>query len=151
VGSNPSCPASSLNIGDLLVENDNKKILTMSFLTAAIVVFFVVGLLLDTFSGTWGWFARYFGSEVVRNGLQVGLAVLTFFSLQLNKKVLVLSDEVVMELKKIVWPSRKDTIAMTIVVLVMVLVSGAVFAFFDAFSAYVINALPRWVDRFVNF
>lgn len=132
------------------MENDNKKILTMSFLTAAIVVFFVVGMLIDTFSATWGWFARYFGSEVVKNGLQVGLAVLTFFSLQLNKKVLVFADEVVVELKKIVWPSRKDTVAMTIVVIVMVLISGIVFAVFDGFSTYVIGALPRWVDRFVN-
>ncbi|MEQ1878752.1 MAG: preprotein translocase subunit SecE [Bdellovibrionia bacterium] len=133
------------------MENDNKKILTISYLAAAITVFFVVGLLVDTFSATWGWFARNLGTEVVKNALQVGLAVVTFFSLQLNKKVLAFSDEVVMELKKIVWPSRKDTIAMTIVVIVMVLTSGVIFAVFDGFSSYVIGALPKWVDRVLNF
>ena len=133
------------------MENDNKKILTMSFLAAAVVVFFVVGMLVDTFSATWGWFARNLGTEVVKNVLQVGLAVVTFFSLQLNKKVLVFSDEVVMELKKIVWPSRKDTVAMTIVVIVMVLTCGVIFAVFDGFSTYVIGALPKWVDRVINF
>jgi len=56
-----------------------------------------------------------------------------------------------MELKKIVWPSRKDTVAMTIVVIMMVLISGVVFAVFDGLSSYMIGAMPKWVDRFVNF
>jgi preprotein translocase subunit SecE len=132
------------------VENDNKKILTMSFLAAAVLVFFVTGMLLDTFSATWGWFARVFNNDITRAMTQTVLAGITFFALQFNKRVMAFSDEVVVELKKIVWPSRKDTVAMTIVVVVMVVISAVIFSTFDAVAGWAVSSLPGWMNTILR-
>ena len=54
--------------------------------------------------------------------------------MQFNKNVTKWADEVVLETSKVVWPTRKDTTAMTVVVCVMLIISSAVLGFFD-FSA----------------
>src|SRR5688572_22357635 len=117
-------------ITGVYVENDNSKILSFCYLMAAVLVFFVSGMLIDTGASMWGPFARVFGNDLVRAGVQVSLAALTFGLLYFNKNWNTFFDEVVIELKKIVWPSRKDTVAMTIVVCVMVVICGIVFAIF---------------------
>jgi preprotein translocase subunit SecE len=132
------------------VENDNGKILTMSFLVAAAIVFFAVGMVIDTISGMSGSFARVAGNELVRAGLQVGLAAATFSLLRFKKNWVHFFDEVVMELRKIVWPSRKDVIAMTVVVCVMVMVCGLIFAIFDGLSVYVVTSLPQLVNNILQ-
>jgi preprotein translocase subunit SecE len=132
------------------VENDNRKILTLSFLIAAVLVFFVVGMLIDTASSMSGTLARVFGNDLVRAGVQVSLGALTFGLLQFKKDWVHFFDEVIVELKKIVWPSRKDTVAMTIVVCMMVVISGIIFAVFDMFSTYVITSLPQFMGSILN-
>lgn len=49
--------------------------------------------------------------------------------------------ELRVELKKVVWPSRKDVIRNTLVVIACVLVVGVVIWLFDALSAAVVRAL----------
>lgn len=49
--------------------------------------------------------------------------------------------ELRVELKKVVWPSRKDVIHNTLVVIACVLVVGVVIWVFDALSAAVVRAL----------
>jgi preprotein translocase subunit SecE len=63
--------------------------------------------------------------------------------LQFNSKVLVWGDEVVVEIRKVVWPSKKDTTGMTVVVIVMVLISSLIIAAFDFLSGYIINYFIR--------
>ncbi len=119
----------------------------MSFLTAGVIVFFVVGLLIDTVASMWGAFARTFGNELVRAGAQVGTGAATFFLLQFKRDWVQFFDEVVMELRKIVWPSKNDTVLMTIVVCVMVMVCGVIFSIFDGLSVYFITKLPELVNK----
>ena len=75
--------------------------------------------------------ARLADSDTVRHGLPVVVGLLVFLVLQFNPKVKNWADEVVTEIRKVVWPSRKDTTAMTIVVLVMVAISSALISAFD--------------------
>jgi preprotein translocase subunit SecE len=49
--------------------------------------------------------------------------------------------EVVYELRKVVWPSRKETIASTSVVLVVVILIGV----FLGFSDLILSRVMRWV------
>lgn len=49
--------------------------------------------------------------------------------------------ELRVELKKVVWPSRKDVIHNTLVVIACVLVVGVVIWVFDALSAAIVRAL----------
>lgn len=84
---------------------------------------------------------RFFAQDLVRHGIPVGLGLISFFVLQFNKKVVSWADEVVSELRKIIWPSRRDTIQMTIMVCVMLIVSGLVLGAFDVLSGSFIDWL----------
>ncbi len=119
--------------------NDTKKILTLSYLIAAALTWLVLGILLDTLAATWGGLARIASQDFLRHGVPVGIAALLFFVLQFNQKVNVWGDEVVSEIKKVVWPSRRDTSAMTVVVCVFLLLTGAIVGVFDFASAYLVS------------
>lgn len=121
----------------------NAKILTMSFAVAAALTGLTLSLLIQTFSGVFSWMARLAGQDWFRHGVPVSVGLIVFLILQLNPKVLTWGDEVVSEVRKVVWPSRKDTTAMTIVVCVMVLISSLVITSFDFVSGYVVNLLMK--------
>ncbi|HWU42348.1 MAG TPA: preprotein translocase subunit SecE, partial [Bdellovibrio sp.] len=78
-----------------------------------------------------------------RHGLPVALGIVLFAVLQFNPRVLAWGEEVVTEIRKVVWPSRKDTTAMTIVCVVMVLISSVIISTFDLVSGFFINYLMK--------
>jgi preprotein translocase subunit SecE len=123
------------------MENDNKKLLTVSFFLCGALVAVVANMLMETFAATWGVVGRIVSHDIVNHGLPVFLGVLTFVLLQFNKSVVAFTEEVVQEVKKVVWPSRKDTTAMTIVVCIMLMISGAILGLFDMVSGYLLNFL----------
>ncbi len=125
------------------MDKANSKILTLSFALAAALIGFTVHLLLKIFAGAFGVVARATDSDLVRHGLPVTTALVLFAILQFNPKVLTWGEEVVSEIRKVVFPSRKDTTAMTIVVVVMVLISSVIISTFDVLSAYFINNVIR--------
>jgi len=125
------------------MNNDNKKILTMAFLIAGALVTLVIELFIDALASFIPTIARLFGTDTLRHGLPVVLGIITFFWLQLSPRVVKFCDEVVTELKKIVWPSRKDTVAMTMVVCLMLVISGALLGIFDSISGYFINMMTH--------
>ena len=57
----------------------------------------------------------------------------------LTPKVHVYAEECVTEIRKVVWPSRKDTVAMTIVCCVMCVVAGLGLGIFDFFASQLIK------------
>lgn len=125
------------------MEKTNSKILTLSFALAAALVGFTVHLLIKAFAGAFGIVARATDSDLARHGLPIGAALVVFAALQFNPKVLAWGEEVVTEVRKVVFPSRKDVTAMTIVVVIMVLISSVIISSFDLFSAFFINHFLR--------
>lgn len=123
------------------MDKTNSKIITLSFAIAGAIVGFTTHLLLKSFAGAFGIVARFSDTDIVRHGLPVAIGLGLFLALQFNSKVLTWADEVVAEIMKVVWPSQKDTTAMTIVVVVMVLISSVIVSSFDFVSGYVINIL----------
>lgn len=123
------------------MENDNKKIITVSFAVAALLAAYVSNVIIDTLKVTVGFLAQLLSGDLVTHGVPVVVGLGVFIALQFNKKVVQGADEVVVEIRKVVWPSRKDTTAMTIVVCVMVLISGVAFGVFDIVSSYVVNLM----------
>lgn len=87
--------------------------------------------------------ARLHNIDFVKHGVPVVTALLLFAALQFNKKVLAWGEEVALEIRKVVWPSRKDTTAMTVVVVIMVLISSVIITTFDFVSGYMVNYLTR--------
>lgn len=123
------------------MDKTNSKILTLSFAAAGATVGITISLLIRAFSGAFGVVARLTDADIVRHGLPVAIGFLVFALLQFNPKVLSWGEEVVVEVRKVVWPSRKDTTAMTIVVLIMVAISSVIITGFDGISAQVM----KWV------
>lgn len=125
------------------MDKANSKILTLSYAIAAILTALTTSLLIKAFAGAFGVVARLADSDVVRHGLPVVLGLVLFLFFQFNSKVSVWGNEVVTEVRKIVWPSRKDTTAMSIACIVMVLISSAIIASFDIVSGFFINFLMK--------
>jgi preprotein translocase SecE subunit len=61
------------------------------------------------------------------------LAGLIAFRLWRSERVFGLANEVVNELKKVTWPTRKETSAATVVVIVTVLIAAIILWLFDMF------------------
>jgi len=125
------------------MDKTNSKILTFSFAAFAAIIGFTVSMLIKSFAGAFGIVARLVDSDVVRHGFPVGVAIVLFLVLQFNRRVLVWGDEVVSEVRKVVWPGQKDMTAMTMVVIVMVLISSAIVTGFDAVSGFLITHLTQ--------
>ncbi|QDK38828.1 preprotein translocase subunit SecE [Bdellovibrio sp. NC01] len=125
------------------MEKTNAKVLTLSFAAAGALVGLTTSLLIKAFAGAFGVVARAADSDLVRHGLPVALGFAVFAALQFNPRVRAWGDEVVNEIRKVVWPSRKDTTAMTIVCVVMVLISSVIISTFDLFSGFFINILMK--------
>lgn len=125
------------------MDNTNSKIVTLSFLSFSVLIGFTVATLLKVFSGAFGPIARAMELDVVRHGVPVALAMGLFIYLQFNRNVLTWADDVIAEVKKIVWPPSKDTKAMTMIVIVMVFISSLIISFFDMISGFVLNQLVK--------
>jgi len=72
------------------------------------------------------WYMRL-GGVVVAVIVAVGLALLT----QTGKKVNQLRKESVVEIKKVVWPTRQETIQTTIMVIVMASIAALIIGIMD--------------------
>jgi preprotein translocase subunit SecE len=122
---------------------DNKKAITISFVALGMLIGLVTHLLLQFFAQNFSAVARIESDELFSNGLPVVFGALTFLVMQFNRKVVDFSDGVISELKKVVWPSRKDTTLMTVVVVITLLVSGAIVGVYDSIWAYLINSFIK--------
>lgn len=125
------------------MDNTNSKIVTVSFLAFAGLIGFTVSTLLRVFSGAFGFVAKAMGNDLVKHGLPIAIVLGLFLYLQFNKKTLAWADEVIAEVRKIVWPPLKDTRGMTIVVVIMVCISSVIVSVFDMFSGFVLNQLMK--------
>ncbi|MFZ3230470.1 MAG: preprotein translocase subunit SecE [Pseudobdellovibrio sp.] len=125
------------------MDKANSKIITITFISFAALIGFTVSTLLRVFSGAFGIIAKAMDYDLLRHGLPVAIALILFAYMQFNKKVLTWADEVIAEVKKIVWPPLKDTKGMTIIVVIMVLISSVIVSFFDMFSGFVLNQLMK--------
>jgi preprotein translocase subunit SecE len=123
------------------MDNTNSKVLTMSFALAGAIIGLTLHLLIKSFSAAFGIVARLTDSDMVRHGLPVVIGIIAFAVLQFNPRVLTWGEEVVTEIRKVVWPSRKDTTAMTIIVLIMVAISSVIITLFDLSS----GAVLKWI------
>lgn len=123
------------------MDKANSKILTVSFLTFSVLVGLTVSLLLKAFAGAFAIVARATSSDLFKHGVPVLIGFGLFALLQFHPRILTWGHDVVAEIRKVVFPSRKDTMAMTIVVVIMVFISSLIITSFDFVSAYSIKAI----------
>ena len=122
-------------------DNRNKKIITVSLVAVGFVAAIVIRVILESLAATFGSFAQAYSMDWVRHGVPVAVGFVTFAVLQFHPKVQVWADEVVTELLKVVWPTKKDIIAMTIVVCVMLVISSVIIGTFDFLSSNLVKLI----------
>lgn len=125
------------------MDKTNSKVLTLSFALASALAGFTLHLLIKILAGAFGAVARMADTDMVRHILPVVFGLVMFALLQFNPRVLTWGEEVVVEIRKVVWPSGKDTTAMTIVVVIFVIIASFIITSFDLLAGQAINLLMR--------
>ncbi len=123
------------------MDQSNKKIVTVSFLAFGAIAAYVLSSVIKILEASVSFFARLSGNDIFTHGLPVGVGIALFLFLQFNPKTSQWGEDVVAELRKMVWRTGKDTVAVTIAVCIMVLVSGVVLGLLDYLSSKLINYL----------
>ncbi len=123
------------------MNKNNEKILTLSFAIFAFLIGFSLHLILKSFSGAYAVIARLNENDLFKQGLPVVVGFGLFLYLQFNPKVTAWGREVVLEISKVVFPSRKDVSALTVVVIVFVLISSVIITVFDFLSNFIVKGI----------
>ncbi|MGI9548934.1 MAG: preprotein translocase subunit SecE [Bdellovibrionales bacterium] len=114
-----------------MVKPENLKIVTVSFVIFSFLLAYVARVLFETLSIAVGFFATYYSMDVFRHGIPITVGLGSFLYFQFKKSYRSLADEVVTEVRKVVWPTKKEIYSMTTVVCVILMVSGLVLGLFD--------------------
>lgn len=117
-----------------MVKPENLKIVTVSFIVLSFLSAFVIRVIFETLSVASGFFANFYSMDLFRHGIPITAGVLAFLVFQLHKPYQKLADEVVTEVRKVVWASKKELYSMTILVCVILIFSGVVLGIFDMVS-----------------
>jgi preprotein translocase subunit SecE len=108
---------------------------------------FAVGALLAAFilSRATDWIWSYFSkpNELAINAVAVTGAALAAYFAYRNERVFATIHDITRELEKVSWPTRKETSAATIVVLVTVSIAAVILSGFDAVWAFFTNWFLR--------
>ena len=120
---------------------DNRKIIVASYVVVGFLVWLLSRQGLQHLYTSFYEVRRFPSIGIIREALPVLLAAITFFVLSINAQAGSFLDEVVIELKKVAWPSREDVVKSTIVVLGCVLFASGVLAVFDVVFGKVISFL----------
>ena len=117
-------------------EGPNKAVHIM-FLTGGLMLFFVLN-----WTGEWlsGYFVRH-PNDLAVNGAAALAALIGGIWLYRNDRVYTLAHEIASELKKVTWPTKKETQLSTIDVIVMVIVSAIILGAFDTLWAALTDAI----------
>ena len=117
-----------------MIKQENLKIVTLSFVAFSFLMAFVAQVLFETLSVASGFFANYYSMDTFRHGVPIFAGVACFLFFQVNSKYRKLADEVVTEVRKVVWVGKDELYSMTILVSVILIVSGIVLGIFDLVS-----------------
>jgi preprotein translocase subunit SecE len=113
------------------------KAVHLMFLSGGIILFF---LLYWTADWIVGYVTRH-PNEYLLQGVAAAVALATGIALYRNERVYTLANEVTTELKKVTWPTRKETQAATLVVIVTVIVAAILLGSFDMIWSWVTDRI----------
>jgi preprotein translocase subunit SecE len=114
------------------------KFVHLTFALAGILAAFIVSRATDW---VWSYFAK--PNDLVINVVAVFLAGGAALMAYRNERVFSAVVDVTRELEKVSWPTRKETSAATVVVLVTVIISAVILSSFDALWAFFTNWFLR--------
>ena len=114
------------------------KFVHLTFALGAILAAFILSRASDW---VWSYFAK--PNELAVNGVAIVVAGVAAYVAYRNERVFASVVDVTRELEKVSWPTRKETSAATVVVLVTVIISAVILSSFDALWALFTNWFLR--------
>lgn len=114
-----------------MIRPENLKIVTVSFIILSFLFAFVARVIFETLSVAFGFFANFYSMDIFLHGVPITAGLATFLTLQIHKPYKKLADEVVTEVRKVVWAGKKELYSMTVLVCIILVVSGLVLGVFD--------------------
>lgn len=115
------------------MDSQNQKWVNLSYLSLAVLLGYVVFAFGFFLMGTYDLEAKVKNFELVLRIVSLLVGGSLFFLLVKSDQVNQYMHEVVVELGRVTWPTAKETRAATIVVMIMVLISGLVLSLLDFF------------------
>ena len=116
------------------MESQYQKWVNLSYLAVAALLGYLVFTLADKVVGTYDLETRVRNIELI---VQIGSVVCrrhpVLHSCTSNDKANQFMNEVMVELSRVTWPTQKETTSATIVVIIMVLISGMALGLMDYF------------------
>ena len=123
------------------MESQHQKWVNLSYLALAILFGYVVFSATGKVVGAYDLEARIRNVELILRGVALLAGAILFVALYRNDRANQFMNEVVVELSRVAWPTQKDTSSATLIVIVMVIVSGMVLGFLD----YCWVQLLKWI------
>ena len=114
-----------------MIKAENAKIVTVSFVAFAFLAGFTAKVLFEALSVSIGFFAPFYDQDIFQHGAPFITGLGLFLFLYLSKGAKTVADETVTEVKKVVWPTKKELYAMSFVVCLILIASGAALGAFD--------------------
>lgn len=115
-----------------MFEHQHQKVVNITFVVFSVLVAFLILIGFLKVSNLYDLESKVKSIEYVIRAASILIGGLTFFILHKNAKVNLFMNEVASELMtKVTWPSSKDTVSATVVVLITVALAGIVVALFD--------------------
>jgi preprotein translocase SecE subunit len=123
------------------MESQYQKWVNLSYLALAALVGYIVFSLSFKAVGAWDLEARVRNVELIVRVGSVVAGGLLFFILWKNQKSNTFMNEVMSELARVTFPTPKETMNATVVVIIMVIISGLILGLFD----YLCTTLLKWI------
>jgi preprotein translocase subunit SecE len=123
------------------MESQYQKWVNLSYLALAVLFGYLVFAVAGKIVGTYDLEARVRNVELILRGVSVVFGAILFLVLYRNHQANQFMNEVMAELARVTWPTPKDTSSATLIVIVMVVVSGMILGLLDYFCIQ----LLKWV------
>ena len=123
------------------MENNNKKWVSLSVLAFAIIVAVLANMGMIRLAGMYDLEAKIKGLEWILRVTTFAIGAGIYALIYLNEKSNAYLNEVVVEVSKIAWPTKDETIKSTIVVVIFVIIAGVILGTFDYLWSLVLKAV----------
>jgi preprotein translocase subunit SecE len=111
--------------------NKNSKIMNLCFLVCAFVAWLLVSKALDA---VFGILKINYGMEWVvslPNVVGILAGIVLFIFMNRAQKIRLFADDVIVEMTKVTWPERKETVLSTGIIIIMVAIASLILLGFD--------------------
>jgi preprotein translocase subunit SecE len=121
------------------MESNNQRWVYISFMAFSALIAYIVFVALFKLAGVYDFEAKVKNIDLVIRLGALALGAILFFGLYKSDSANQFMHETVTELTRVTWPTNKETVNATFVVLIMVLITGLLLGLVDKFWTLVIQ------------